>query len=90
MREVIRIPPKRAERNLFLARGLLHERGASALDEVQGLVEKGVALATTADTKALGWFLMADVFERRQQPDKVTFALRNARMHAATNKRVSR
>jgi arylsulfatase A-like enzyme/Tfp pilus assembly protein PilF len=76
MREVIRIAPKRAEGYLFLARGLLHER--SALDEVQGLVEKGLTLATTPDTKALGWFLMADVFERRQQPDKVAFALKNA------------
>lgn len=81
MREVIRIAPKRAEGYLFLARGLLHER--SALDDVQGLVEKGLTLATTPETKALGWFLMADVYERRQQPDKVTFALRNARMHTA-------
>ncbi len=45
MREVIRIAPKRAEGYLFLARALLHER--SALDEVQGLVEKGLSLATT-------------------------------------------
>jgi arylsulfatase A-like enzyme/predicted Zn-dependent protease len=80
MREVIRIAPKRAEGYLFLARGLLHEQGA--LDDIQGLVEKGLSLATTTDTKALGWFLMADVFERRQQPDKVALALRNARMHA--------
>jgi tetratricopeptide (TPR) repeat protein len=79
MREVIRIAPKRAEGYLFLARGLLHER--SSLDDVQGLVEKGLTLATTSETKALGWFLMADVFERRQQPDRVAFALKNARMH---------
>jgi arylsulfatase A-like enzyme/predicted Zn-dependent protease len=81
MREVISVAPKRAEGYLFLARGLLHER--TALDEVQGLVEKGLTLATTPDTKALGWFLMADVFERQQQPDKVAFALRNARLHTA-------
>lgn len=81
MREVIRIAPNRAEGYLFLARGLLHEQ--SALNEVQPLVEKGLTLAGTPDTKALGWFLMADVFQRRQQPDKVAFALRNARTHAA-------
>jgi arylsulfatase A-like enzyme/Tfp pilus assembly protein PilF len=77
MREVIRIAPKRAEGYLFLARGLLHER--AALDDVQPLVEKGKTLARTPDLQALGWFLMADVFERRQQPDKVAFALKNAR-----------
>lgn len=88
MREVIRIAPKRAEGYLFLARGLLHERGA--LDDIQGLVEKGLSFATTTDTKALGWFLMADVFERRQQPDKVAFALRNAKMHTTPPKGGSR
>jgi choline-sulfatase len=80
MREVIRIAPNQPEGYLFLARGLLHER--TALGDVQPLVEKGLTLATTSDTKALGWFLMADVFERQQQPEKVTVALRNARMHS--------
>ena len=50
------------------------------LDEVQGLAEKGLALAQAPDMKAFGWFLMADVFSRRHQPDKVNEALRNARM----------
>jgi arylsulfatase A-like enzyme/tetratricopeptide (TPR) repeat protein len=87
MREVIRIAPKRPEGYLFLARGLLHER--ASLDDVQALVEKGLTLAGTPDVKALGWFLMADVYERRNQPDKVAVALRNARMHALSSGRGS-
>jgi arylsulfatase A-like enzyme/tetratricopeptide (TPR) repeat protein len=85
MREVIRIAPSQAEGYLFLARGLLHEGGP--LSDVQGFVEKGLALARTPDTKALGWFLLADVFQRQQQPQKVTDALKKARMHASAAKR---
>jgi tetratricopeptide (TPR) repeat protein len=87
MREIIRIAPHQPEGYLFLARGLLHERGA--LDDVQALTEKGLTLARTSETKALGWFLMADVFERRHQPDKVTAALRNAQAHLSSGKRGS-
>ena len=76
MREVIRIAPERPEGYLFLARGLLQD--PAALDEVQGLVEKGLSLAQTPDLKALGWLLMADVFNRRRQPEKMNEALRKA------------
>ena len=77
MREVIRIAPRRPEGYLFLARGLLHEE--APLAEVQGLVEKGLALAQAPDVQALGFFLMADVWSRRHQPDKVEEALAKAR-----------
>jgi choline-sulfatase len=79
MREVVRLAPKRAEGYLFLARALL--RQSAPVDEVQALAEKGLALATTSELKALGWFVMADVFNRRQQPDRMNVALRNARAH---------
>jgi arylsulfatase A-like enzyme/Tfp pilus assembly protein PilF len=88
MREVIRIAPQQPEGYLFLARGLLHER--ASLDEVQPLVERGLRLARTSDIKALGWFLMADIFERKQQPQNVADALRRARIHAAEGRRGSR
>src|SRR5258708_37585792 len=78
VRETIGVAPKGREGYLFLARGLLHE--SAPLDEVQGLAEKGLGLAQAPDVKALGWVLMADVFSRRHQPDKVNEALRNARM----------
>jgi len=84
MREVIRIAPRRPEGYLFLARALLHE--SAPLDEVQALTEKGLALAHGPEHKALGWFLMADVFNRRHQPERVKVALRNARMQIATGR----
>ena len=82
MREVTRIAPRRPEGYLFLARALLHE--SAPLDEVQTLTEKGLALADNPEHKALGWFLMADVFSRRHQPAEVERALRNARMQQAS------
>jgi arylsulfatase A-like enzyme/tetratricopeptide (TPR) repeat protein len=84
MREIIRIAPERPEGYLFLARGLLQQR--ASVDEVQGLAEKGLSLATTSELKALGWFLLADVFERQGQPDRVSAALRHARAHASQPK----
>jgi hypothetical protein len=36
--------------------------------------------------KALGWFLMADVFNRRQLPDQMNAALQNARAQLASPK----
>jgi arylsulfatase A-like enzyme/predicted Zn-dependent protease len=77
MREVVQLAPERAEGYLFLARALL--RQPAPLDEVQTLAEKGLSLADTAELKALGWFVLADIFNRRQQPDRVDVALRNAR-----------
>ena len=35
------------------------------LDEVQAEVEKGLSLAETSELKALGYFLLADVYNRR-------------------------
>jgi choline-sulfatase len=76
MREVMAQAPNRPEGYLFLARGLMAEPGP--LDEVQGLVEKGLSLAQTADLKALGYFLQADIYSRKNQPDKMRAALEKA------------
>jgi len=76
MREVVRIAPKQPEGYLFLARGLLLE--SAPVDEVQRLVEKGLSLARAPDLKALGWLLLADVFNRKHQPEKMKEALRKA------------
>jgi arylsulfatase A-like enzyme/predicted Zn-dependent protease len=84
MREVVRIAPKRPEGYLFLARALLQQ--SAPVEDVQRLAEHGLALAKAPDVKALGWFVMADVFNRRHQPDKVTVALRNARMQLSSQK----
>ena len=84
MREVIRIAPKRPEGYLFLARGRLQDPGA--LDEVQALVEKGLSLAEAPDLKALGYFLLADVFNRRQEPEKMNEALRRAQGYVSATR----
>jgi tetratricopeptide (TPR) repeat protein len=90
MREVVRIAPERPEGYLFLARALLQT--SAPVDQVQALTEQGLTRAKAPDMKALGWFLLADVFNRRHQPDKVAAALRTARMQLsvpATERRQS-
>jgi arylsulfatase A-like enzyme/tetratricopeptide (TPR) repeat protein len=76
MREVVKITPKLAEGHLLLARGLLYED--VPLDEVQAEVEKGLSLAETDELKALGYFILADIYSRRQEPEKVKEALKKA------------
>ena len=76
MREVVKIAPRQAEGYLFLARGLLLEQ--APLDEVQALLEKGLALAQTSELKAFGYFLMADIYNRKDQPEKMNEALQKA------------
>lgn len=76
MREVVKLAPQQAEGYLFLARGLLLEQ--APLDEVQTLLEKGLALAETSELKAFGYFLLADLYNRRNQPDKMNEALQKA------------
>ncbi|MBN2205830.1 MAG: sulfatase-like hydrolase/transferase [Candidatus Aminicenantes bacterium] len=77
MREVVSIAPKQAEGHLFLARGLLAEPG-TPLEEIRGLVDKGLELAKTDELKALGYFLLADIYHRMGQPDRVRAALEKA------------
>jgi arylsulfatase A-like enzyme/tetratricopeptide (TPR) repeat protein len=76
MREVVKLTPKLAEGHLLLARGLLHED--VPLDEIQAEVETGLSLAETAELKALGYYLLADIFNRRHEPEKMNDALRKA------------
>jgi arylsulfatase A-like enzyme/tetratricopeptide (TPR) repeat protein len=81
MREVTRLAPKQAEGHLFLARGLLQE--AAPLEQIEALVRKGLSLAGTPEVKALGWFLLADVYNRRRQPERMREALRTAESYSA-------
>jgi arylsulfatase A-like enzyme/tetratricopeptide (TPR) repeat protein len=76
MRQVVEVAPQRAEGYLFLARGLLLER--APLNEIRGLVEKGLSVAVTSELKALGYFLLADVYDRSHEPAKMDEALRKA------------
>lgn len=76
MREVIRIAPLAPEGYLFLARGLLYD--PVGLDQVQDLAEKGLSLAKTAELKSMGYFLLADLYTRTNQPSKAREALEKA------------
>ena len=79
MREVVRIAPKLAEGHLLLARGLLYE--SVPLDEVQATVEKGISLAQTSEFKALGYYLLADVYNRKGDPARMNDALHKANLY---------
>ncbi|MGH9388990.1 MAG: tetratricopeptide repeat protein, partial [Vicinamibacteria bacterium] len=81
MREVVRIAPKQPEGYLFLARGLLLE--SAPIDEIQALVETGLSLAQTPETRALGFFVLADVYNRKHRPDLASEALEKANAYAS-------
>jgi arylsulfatase A-like enzyme/Flp pilus assembly protein TadD len=76
MRQVIEVAPQRAEGYLFLARGLSLE--SAPPDEIRDLVEKGLSFARTSELKALGYFLLADVYSRSHEPEKMAEALKKA------------
>ncbi len=76
MREVVRIAPKNAAGYLFLARGLLQERAST--DEILSLTEQGLSLARTPEYKAMAYFMLADVYDRRNEPQLVRKALAKA------------
>jgi len=73
MKELIKIAPEQPKGYLFLARGLLYEN--VDMDHIQQLVQKGLQLAEEPELKALAYFLLADIYTRKNQPDKVKEAL---------------
>ena len=81
MEKVIEIAPDRPKGYLFLARGLLAEPGQ--LDRAHELVDTGLSLADTAELKALGYFLLADIYTRKGQQSRVAEALEKAKSFAA-------
>jgi arylsulfatase A-like enzyme/tetratricopeptide (TPR) repeat protein len=76
MREVVKVAPEQAEGYFFLARGLFLEQ--VPLDEIQFMVEKGLSLARTSELKALGYFLLADIYNRKHESGKMNEALKKA------------
>jgi len=76
MRKVVEVAPQRAEGYLFLARGLFLEQ--TPLDDVRVMVEKGLSLARASELKALGYFLLADIYSRSHEPGKMNEALKKA------------
>jgi len=79
MKEIVKLTPKLAEGHLFLARALLFD--GAPLVEVKASIDKGLELAETAEFKALGYFLLADVYNRSHEADKMKEALRLANQY---------
>ena len=79
LREVVKIAPKLAEGHLLLARSLLYE--SIPLEGVRAAVEQGLALAQTSELKALGYFLLADVYSREHETEKMNEALKKANFY---------
>ncbi|MDD8021130.1 MAG: sulfatase-like hydrolase/transferase [Acidobacteriota bacterium] len=76
MKKVIELAPQEAEGYLFYARGKLLQQDDLAV--ILSLINNGLRLAKTAELKALGYFLLADVYNRLGQAQKVEEALARA------------
>lgn len=81
MREVVRLAPKNPAGYLFLARGLLQEN--SDLNEILSLTQQGLSLAKTPEYKAMGYFMLADIYNRKKDPQQVKLALSKANQFKA-------
>lgn len=77
MRKIVKIAPELPKGYLFLARGLLFEN--VDINRILEMVRKGISLADEPDIKALGYFLLADIYTRKKQPKEVKEALEKAR-----------
>ncbi len=73
MENVMKTAPEQAEGYLFLARGKLLRNDHP--EEILELVKTGLSKAKTSELKALGYFLLADVYSRLGQPARVQQAL---------------
>ena len=76
MQKVMTTAPNEAEGYLFYARGKLLQNENPG--EILDLINAGLSKARTAELKALGYFLLADVYNRLGQPDRVQEALAKA------------
>ena len=74
MRTLIEQDPANARPYLFLGQVLLSRSGQ--LTEVESLAQAGLARAREAELKALGYFLLADVYSRQGRRAAVQDALR--------------
>jgi choline-sulfatase len=81
LRELLKANPDEPRTNLFLTRALL-ARSASP-EEALPFAKTGLDKSTTPELKALGYFLLADIYSRQGRRAEVEDALRNARYYQA-------
>jgi arylsulfatase A-like enzyme/tetratricopeptide (TPR) repeat protein len=79
LRQLLQGKPDEPRANLFMARALL-ARSANP-EEALRFVKTGLDKSTTPDQKALGYFLLADIYSRQGRRAEVEEALRNARYY---------
>ena len=79
MEKVITIAPGEAEGYLFCARGKLLREDNPV--NILNLINTGLEKARTSELKALGYFLLADVYTRLGQPSRVEEALARANQY---------
>jgi arylsulfatase A-like enzyme/tetratricopeptide (TPR) repeat protein len=81
MRAVIKANPDEPRAYLFLARAMLAR--SEHLDEALKHVNEGLDRSKTPKLKALGFFLLADIYSRQGRRDDVEAALAKARYYKA-------
>jgi len=79
MMEVLERDPRAARAHLMLARALLKSPGR--VNEAEASAKAGLDLATEHELKALGYFLLADVYSRQGRRAALEEALRLGRHH---------
>jgi choline-sulfatase len=88
LRQLIKAQSDEPRAYLFLARALL-ARSASP-EEALPFVKEGLDKSTAPELKALGYFLLADIYSRQGRRAEVEEALRNARDYQARTAPVKR
>jgi choline-sulfatase len=78
LRHLIEVSPGSARSYLLLARALLKDAGSN-LSEVESMARSGLERAESADLKALGYFLLADVYSRQGRSRELEEAVRKGR-----------
>jgi tetratricopeptide (TPR) repeat protein len=81
MRALIKAAPEQSRPYLLLARIRLAEGADPA--EVEGLARQGLERAEAADLKALGYYLLADVYSRQDRRAELQQALEEAQRYQA-------
>jgi len=79
MRVLIEEAPDKPRAYLYLARIVLRER--QDLEEVEALAQTGLELAEADELKALGYYLLADVFQRQGRQEELQRVLERAQFY---------
>ncbi|MGB9893941.1 MAG: tetratricopeptide repeat protein, partial [Candidatus Saccharicenans sp.] len=79
MEKVMKTAPNEAEGYLFYARGKLLMNGDPG--QILEVINSGLSKARTSELKALGYFLLADVYNRLGQQERVREALVKAKYY---------